>query len=220
MSAMAAKLAPPTNFQSRARAFGSAWRMTRELSIRLAKRYTSSLGSERSLNSSLVSHVTDRGAASATLPAPMNWLKIFASVAIFVLFDPHYLPEQLKATASCTPGYVLLHYSISMARSLALREGAFSRTSSRLAALHASSGCGLCFCLANSWKLCFTFRSSRDMKVMTTNLPPARTSFGACFQQTVELIQLFVDYQPKSHEGSRSRMDWTCPRHGPFDHRR
>jgi hypothetical protein len=76
-----AELAPST-FQSRARARGSAWRTTRELSMRFVNRKTSSLGSERSLHSSLVSHVTDRGASSATLPAPRNWLKMFASVAI------------------------------------------------------------------------------------------------------------------------------------------
>ena len=72
MSAMAAN-GRRRRTSNRARGLvGSAWRITRELSIRLENRYTSSLGRARSLHSSLVSHVTDRGAASATLPAPIN----------------------------------------------------------------------------------------------------------------------------------------------------
>ena len=92
----------------------------------LGKRYTSSLGSARSLHSSLVSHVTVRGASTA-LPAPRNWLKIFASVAIFLLF---YFPNSPVPTEACRPRG--RPYNISTARSFALRDGAFSRTSCSL----------------------------------------------------------------------------------------
>src|SRR5688572_8184773 len=79
---MAAKPAPPTSFQSRARAFGSAWRTTRELSIRLVKKYTSSFGTGRRAYKSLTRVAVRSAVDSAMLPAPIRLLNIVASVAI------------------------------------------------------------------------------------------------------------------------------------------
>ena len=90
MRLMAAKPAPPTSFQSRARAFGSACRTTRELSIRLVKKYTSSFGIGRRAYESLTRVAVRSAVDYAMLPAPKKLLKKVASVAqLFLNFAPY-----------------------------------------------------------------------------------------------------------------------------------
>ena len=107
---------------------GSAWRITRELSIRLENRYTSSLGRERSLTllagfprhgpGRSVRHATRADKLVENIRKRRHFLFLFLEPTPELPSHPHGRKKPTHPPDN-----------ISTARSLALREGALSRTS-------------------------------------------------------------------------------------------